>query len=272
MLSHSQHEEFLAQGFLVFDPQIDERTLDKAAAAAARMYLHEGEKERGKLVVYRDNRRIQDAWKVEPSIKAIATAPRVLGLLQELYQRKPLPFQTLNFRVGTEQQPHSDTVHFNARPAGLMCGVWVALEDIDRDNGPVVYFPGSHRWKELTLADVDAWNAPKATPLQAISRATEWILGRKRDTDADYAIYEQLVRHRIAQMGTEAAYATIRKGQAFLWAANLLHGGSHQVDRSRTRASQVTHYFFEGCRYYTPLLQRGWKTHWRTPDWVTLDS
>lgn len=27
-----------------------------------------------------------------------------------------------------------------------MCGVWVALEQIDEDNGPLVYFPGSHQW------------------------------------------------------------------------------------------------------------------------------
>ena len=268
MLSHTQQEEFLEQGFLVFDPQIEEPILDQAAAAAARMYLAEGEPPDGKLVAYRDNRRVQDAWKIEPAIKAIATAPRVLELLRQLYGRKPLPFQTLNFRVGTEQQPHSDTVHFNAMPSGFMCGVWVALEDIDRQNGPVVYFPGSQKWKELTLADVDAWNAGKVTPRQAISRLRAYALAWPRDTNADYAKYEQLVRHRIAEMGTAPAYATIKKGQAFLWAANLLHGGSQQLDRSRTRASQVTHYFFEGCRYYTPLAQRGWKTFWRTPDWV----
>ena len=37
-----------------------------------------------------------------------------------------------------------------------------------------------------------------------------------------------------------------------IWAANLLHGGSRQNDRSLTRWSQVTHYYFEDCVYYTP--------------------
>lgn len=27
-----------------------------------------------------------------------------------------------------------------------MCGVWVALEDVGPDQGPLVYYPGSHRW------------------------------------------------------------------------------------------------------------------------------
>jgi hypothetical protein len=45
-----------------------------------------------------------------------------------------------------------------------------------------------------------------------------------------------------------------RKGQALIWCANLLHGGSPQTDPTRTRWSQVTHYFFDDCVYYTPAF------------------
>ena len=45
--------------------------------------------------------------------------------------------------------PHSDAIHFNSDPPGFMCGVWVALEDIDMDNGPLVYYPGSHKLPEV---------------------------------------------------------------------------------------------------------------------------
>jgi len=45
-----------------------------------------------------------------------------------------------------------------------------------------------------------------------------------------------------------------KKGQALIWAANLMHGGTRQLDNQRTRWSQVTHYFFENCAYYTPML------------------
>ena len=58
----------------------------------------------------------------------------------------------------------------------------------------------------------------------------------------------------IKQMGIEPQYATLKKGQALLWAANLLHGGSPQRDKRRTRLSQVTHYFFENCKYFTLAL------------------
>ena len=45
-----------------------------------------------------------------------------------------------------------------------------------------------------------------------------------------------------------------RKGQALIWCANLLHGGSRQNDPTLTRWSQVTHYYFDDCIYYTPAF------------------
>jgi ectoine hydroxylase-related dioxygenase (phytanoyl-CoA dioxygenase family) len=34
-----------------------------------------------------------------------------------------------------------------------MCGVWIALEDVDERNGPLVYLPGSHKLPELYLTN-----------------------------------------------------------------------------------------------------------------------
>ena len=45
-----------------------------------------------------------------------------------------------------------------------------------------------------------------------------------------------------------------RKGQALIWCANLLHGGSTQTNPRLTRWSQVTHYYFENCLHYTPAF------------------
>src|SRR5258706_3229286 len=188
MYARSEIEEYESQGFLVFDPQVDAATIDRAVAALRDMYLPEDAppERNGPLATYRDNRRVQDAWKTVPAVKAIARAPRVLQLLQQLYGRKPLPFQTLNFRMGSEQKAHSDTVHFNSRPAGYMCGVWVALEDVDRENGPVMYFPGSHKWSEVALPEVDAFGERGW-----MRRLAARIRGRVRDrhTDSDYRKY-----------------------------------------------------------------------------------
>jgi hypothetical protein len=58
----------------------------------------------------------------------------------------------------------------------------------------------------------------------------------------------------IDSYGLKKVDVNLKKGQALIWSANLLHGGSAIKDRTRSRHSQVTHYFFEGCLYYTPLL------------------
>jgi hypothetical protein len=88
--------------------------------------------------------RLQDAWQFDANVKRIACNEKVIALLSRLYGRRAWPFQTLNFPVGTQQHYHTDSVHFSSIPERFMCGVWTALEDIDEDRGPLVYYPGSH--------------------------------------------------------------------------------------------------------------------------------
>lgn len=116
-----------------------------------------------------------------------------------------------------------------------MCGVWVAMEDIDETNGPLMYFPGSHRWPIYTNEHIGKCVAElDGTPTQAI--------------------YEAMWRDLVEAHGVQPEYFHAKKGQALIWAANLMHGGTKQLDPSRTRWSQVTHYFFDDCAYYTPMM------------------
>lgn len=175
--------------------------------------------------------RIQDAWHVSQNVRAIALAPNVLEVLQELYQRPPMPFQTLYFEIGSEQAPHSDVIHFGSLPGGYMCAAWLALEDVDPGSGPLIYYPGSHRLPEFTMQDVGA------APLRH-----------------NYRLYERFISELIDDHHLEPRTAVLRKGQVGVWAANLLHGGSPIGDARTTRRSQVTHYYFEGCRYFIPIV------------------
>jgi hypothetical protein len=148
-------------------------------------------------------------------------------------------------------------MHFNSMPSGYMCGAWVALEDIDLDNGPLVYYPGSHKLPELTVEHIN-----RVFPPESDFYTTEDL----------YSRYERLIDSRIERFELKPEYGVLKKGEALIWAANLLHGGAPQNDRGRTRYSQVTHYFFQGCRYYTPLHSRGTEVHWRQPTWITDDG
>ena len=246
-----QREQFERDGYFnIEDLGLPPETFDAAVADFAPLLLEEqGAEVWSDEGVFLTSHRIMDAWKISEAIKSIATAPRVLGILEELYGRKPLPFQTLNFKMPTQQRAHSDTIHFNSMPSGFMAGVWVALEDVDMDNGPLFYYPGSQKLPEVTMQDV----------------------GVEADY-SQYLHYEEYLQKVVAENDMEIDYGLIKKGQALIWSANLLHGGSPAKDPNRTRKSQVTHFFFEGTRYYTPLMSKDLTTEegifWREPEWI----
>lgn len=176
-----------------------------------------------------DNRRVREAWTFDEDVRRLACEPKVLEMLRFLYQRRPIPFQTLNFEVGTQQATHSDVLHFYSFPRRFMCGVWIALEDMDADNGPLHYYPGSHRLPDYDFHD----------------------LGMARGFE-DYARYEHFIAALVRQHGLPRRELHVKKGCALVWAANLMHGGSAIKDVRRTRHSQVTHYFFEGGLWLEP--------------------
>ena len=180
------------------------------------------------------DRRHQDGWKTQADVKALAVNETILSLLGTLYGRQAIPFQTLNFPVGTQQHFHSDAVHFSSIPERFMCGVWIALEDIHPDAGPLEYYPGTHRWPIYTYEHIGGNYEP----------------GQRASQDLFHGAWRELLEGSGIPRETFLA----KKGDALIWCANLLHGGAPQLDPARSRWSQVTHYYFEDCAYYTPML------------------
>ncbi len=237
VLSEAMCERFQDLGVLVFDPEIPEQLIDQVRVDMDA---------RSELSNTTLSACWQDGWRESRAIRSIARAPKVLRLLRQVYGRKPLPFQTLSRRFGPEMRIHSDSIHFATDPPHFMCGVWVALEEMDELNGTLVYYPHSHKLPVIRCEDF----SPQP--------------GRKY-----YEAYEDLVQTMIDRSGLAAKHATIRKGLAVVWAANLIHGGLPRFDWTRTRYSQVTHYTFEGCQYYHPLESYGGYRHLihPTPIW-----
>jgi hypothetical protein len=222
-------------GFAVFDfPDVDlEARIDRIQHNLGPRYGIDFENPQSDKT--NAERRIQDAWKFDKDVGAIAANQAVIDLLTKLYGRTAFPFQTLNFPVGTQQDAHSDAVHFSSLPERFMCGVWLAMEDVSLDAGPLFYYPGSHTWPIVNNSmigrrgfggDLSSAQDPFAPAWRALC-------------DAHNASSEVFLA---------------RKGQALIWCANLLHGGSHQNDPRVTRWSQVTHYYFDDCIYYTPAF------------------
>ena len=239
ILSQPQIDSFHDKGFLIADFKLDPLLLD---AIVEKVYPYYPEEFRLNPKI---PARVQDAWKKVDEVRQLAIHPKITQALQQLFQRKPLAFQTLNFPIGTSQRAHSDTVHFNSIPKGNMAGVWVALEDIDTDNGPLLYYPGSHKLREYSMQDFGL-----------------------QPGYAKYFKYEICMQGIIKEHNLRPEYGFIKKGEALIWHANLLHGGAPQLESSRSRHSQVTHFYFEGCRYYTPMNSSARKLAYRYPFWI----
>ncbi|OXJ17342.1 phytanoyl-CoA dioxygenase [Burkholderia sp. HI2500] len=213
------------------DPDLDAR-IARIRERLTPLFADTGLSEDG---VFHEAGRIQDAWISDPDVKAIATNPQIRDLLGRLYGRVAFPFQTLNFRVGTQQKLHTDAVHFSSIPQRFMCGVWVALEDIAAEAGPLQLVPGSHNWPMIDNA----------------------MVGRRGfgvPSESAQLPYQKIWDAMVEAKGADIKTFQARKGQALIWCANLLHGGSHQIDPAMSRWSQVTHYFFDHCVYYTPAF------------------
>lgn len=240
-VNEKQRELFTQNGFLIAPFKIDSSLIDQVIAETLPHY--QLDKNRGTIY---PGQRIQDAWRTSKAVRQLALDPRILKLLRDLFGRKAFAFQTLNFQTGTQQRIHSDTIHFNSSPAGFMAGVWVALEDVDTGNGALKYYPGSHLLPEVTMQDV-------GVPAKS----------------EHYRDYENFIATEIRNRGLIAAEGILKKGEVFIWHSNLLHGGGPHPELHRTRHSQVSHYYFEGCQYYTPMLSTKEQLHLRSPHQIT---
>jgi hypothetical protein len=168
----------------------------------------------------------------------------VLDVLEVLYKNEARPFQTVNFYKGTQQPVHADSIHFNSEPFGSMCGVWVALEDSGPDQGPLIYYPSSRMLDEMNYDFFKLASYSKYYP--------QYLSG---------------LQDAIAEHGFTPEYGIIKKGQAVIWSANIIHGGPTQINMSLTGHSQVTHYYMRGARYWRPGASIRTRNYFE-PDWV----
>jgi len=220
----AEAKTFAHDGFIQRDFGFDPGLLNHAATAT-------------RAIATTGKRRAQDLWRRDEAVYQLACDANVIRFLSELYGRRAFPFQTLNFVQGSEQKAHADTIHFSSTPVGFMCGVWIALEDVDEENGPLFYHRGSQKLPVYSLADIGG--------------------------DDYVADYEPFVARALEAGGYEKKTAPMKKGDAFIWSSNLFHGGSPILDPQRTRLSLVTHYYFDSCCYTTPLREKNGKAHIR---------
>ncbi len=183
-------------------------------------------------------RKIMDAYRISPLINDYFRNPRMIKLLNFIMGQTIHPFQTINFIEGTEQKAHSDFIHMTSEPKGYLIASWTALEDTNEGNGPLFYYPGSHKLPYILSNDFESGNS-------------RWKLGYN-----SYKRYEDRIADFIEEHQLKKEYFFAESGDVLLWHANLLHGGSPIMQKGSTRKSMVSHYFCEGIICYHEISQR----------------
>jgi len=199
--------------------------------------------------------KINDLFLDEPEVRQLALNERLSGMIAELLHGAPMVCNSLNFIWGSQQPDHCDSWFMpppsrfaaqHAKALSLRIGPVkvllnrgfeflksrerppqdrlavssICLEDVHPDAGPLTYYPGSHRIPPYRFSHGGIHAVKEELPE---SRA--------------------YMENKIREAGLKREEFMGKAGDVFLWHGQLLHGGSHINEPSRTRKTLVTHYW-----------------------------
>jgi hypothetical protein len=153
-------------------------------------------------------------------IRAVALAPKLRAACEQLLEGEPLICNSLNFERGSQQPFHIDTWYMPPPVDNRMVVASICVDDVDADNGPVAYYPGSHLIPPYRFSD-----------------------GRLNEKADEMPACRAYLDREIAARGLREVEFHARSGDVLLWHAQLLHGGRPIRDPGRTRSSLVVHYW-----------------------------
>ncbi|MBK8103795.1 MAG: phytanoyl-CoA dioxygenase family protein [Cellvibrionales bacterium] len=161
-----------------------------------------------------------------PSLLArqMVLVPQITRFLQLIYQEPAMVFQSLLFTWGSEQSMHKDTAFVVIDPPCTLTASWIALEKIEKGQGELMYFPGSHRDPMFLFGEERLfWQAAK-------------------DGKGMHQRYTEFLGQQAKAKGVAIQRFAAEPGDILLWHPNLTHGGCRVTEPEKTRLSLVSHY------------------------------
>jgi phytanoyl-CoA hydroxylase len=164
--------------------------------------------------------KINDLYLDLPACHALNFNPRMMPILGRLLHKEPMVINSLTFKKGSQQTHYFDTYYMPPPVENQMVVTSICLEDQHPDAGPLSYYPGSHK--------IPAYHFSHAG-IHAVAD----------EMPAATAFIEQSIKDR----GLQCEEFIGRKGDLFIWHAQLYHGGLPIQNKQLTRRTLVTHYW-----------------------------
>ena len=164
--------------------------------------------------------KLNDLYLSRDEIRQLVIGAHLAHILKELLQGFPMVCNSLNFEFGSQQDYHFDTFYMPSPTPNKMVASWIALEDATPENGPLSYYPGSHK-----------------IPPYKFSNGSTVIVNDEMPAFREY------INREIEQRGLSSEKLLADKGDVLIWHSQLFHGGSPINNKQKTRKSLVTHYF-----------------------------
>jgi len=164
--------------------------------------------------------KLNDLYLESSKIREVILDETLCGMLSELLTGTPLVCNSLNFEYGSEQDKHIDSFYMTPRIRNRLAATWIALDSIGEDNGPVRYYPGSHK-------------IPVFSHFEDQSKSIE----------EGMLEFQNFMEEELEQREIKPVSFTAEPGDVLIWHAQLLHGGAPMINKELTRKSLVTHYF-----------------------------
>lgn len=219
--------DFVRDGFLVLPDGIEAPLVERALAD-----MQDAVDTGYQGYRWGESTRLEHLHEKYPAMRELWLHPRVHHLLSLIFDEPSQPCQSLGYVFGSQQDAHQDTIHLTPFPAGYMCGVWIALEDVQPGSGELMVYPGSHRLPRVYLQGS----------------------GCEKVTGTDWSGFGNTVVKRWGELLAESGLSPLpyiaRKGSVLVWHENLMHGGSVRRNPEQSRRSLVCHNFARGSLVY----------------------
>jgi phytanoyl-CoA hydroxylase len=227
--TRGQAEFFLEHGFVMLRESLSVALCDEVLAAFRRWQATNDELFQPHLDEQGHLPRIVNLHLVIPELRRLFVANTPALRFQDyLFQAETAIYTSLFYERGSAQDLHRDTPFFCTRPEYCYFGMWVALEDVDEDNGPLMVMPGGHLMAELDRAALVAEILGDVEEVPATS-------------DALWSAYQNRVVGDGRERGLGVITLPVKKGDTIIWHPQLPHGGAPIRDLSRSRYSLVIH-------------------------------